>query len=170
MTQLSKHFDRIEAGRYELKVEAAGFANATLEFEVLPGEVTVASVKLLDNKTLLLRQLLDIGPINFATGKSTIKMDSYQRLQKVIKIMNANPKITKLKIEGHTDSVGKRTKNLRLSQARAQAVKTFLVARGIAAKRLSSEGYGPDRPVADNKTPAGKAENRRVEFVLEDYD
>ncbi|HAI84537.1 MAG TPA: OmpA family protein, partial [Chitinophagaceae bacterium] len=69
-------------------------------------------------------------------------------------------------IEGHTDNSGKAALNMKLSQARAEAVKAFITKKGIDASRLTANGYGDTMPVADNKTSAGKAKNRRVELKL----
>jgi OOP family OmpA-OmpF porin len=67
-------------------------------------------------------------------------------------------------ITGHTDNVGKRTSNMKLSQARADAVRAWLVAKGIESKRMSTMGYGPDRPIVPNDTDDNKQKNRRIEF------
>ena len=72
----------------------------------------------------------------------------------------------RVRIEGHTDNLGKLKTNLRVSQARADAVKAFLVKQGVEAKQLSALGYGPTRPIASNSTRAGKSLNRRVEFRI----
>jgi outer membrane protein OmpA-like peptidoglycan-associated protein len=69
-------------------------------------------------------------------------------------------------VEGHTDSTGKYESNIKLSERRAEAVRTYLVKKGVQPDRLEAKGFGPDRPVADNKTAAGREANRRVEFVL----
>ncbi|MEL7161296.1 MAG: OmpA family protein, partial [Bacteroidota bacterium] len=71
-----------------------------------------------------------------------------------------------LRISGHTDNVGSDVNNLKLSDARAEACKTFIIATGIPARRVSSAGYGATRPKASNDTAAGRTLNRRVEFVL----
>lgn len=73
---------------------------------------------------------------------------------------------TRWSIEGHTDNVGKEAKNLDLSKRRAASVKNYFISKGVAADRLDSEGYGQIRPIADNKTAAGRTENRRVEIKL----
>ena len=72
-------------------------------------------------------------------------------------------------ISGHTDNTGKQEKNQALSEARANAVKAFLVSKGISENRLTAAGFGPDQPVADNKTAAGRAKNRRVEIGIRNY-
>jgi len=70
-------------------------------------------------------------------------------------------------VEGHTDSTGNKEKNLALSQARAETVRKYLVDGGVTESQIRAVGIGPDRPIADNKTSAGRAKNRRVEVVLE---
>jgi outer membrane protein OmpA-like peptidoglycan-associated protein len=101
--------------------------------------------------------------ITFATGKSVIEPSSEATLEKVLEAAKAHPEV-EVEISGHTDNTGKRSSNLKLSQQRADAVKAWLVARGIDASRITTKGYGPDKPVADNKTAEGRAKNRRIEM------
>ena len=103
--------------------------------------------------------------IKFETGKDIIKTVSYPILDKVVKVMSDNPEY-QLEINGHTDNVGDDGKNMTLSQNRANAVKAYLANKGIDAKRMVATGYGETSPKADNATPAGRAENRRVEFKV----
>ncbi|WP_333694059.1 OmpA family protein [Flavobacterium sp.] len=103
--------------------------------------------------------------ILFDTGKSTIKSGSFETLAAIKNVMNQYPN-ARFRIEGHTDSTGRLATNERLSKERAAAVKDYLIANGVEASRLESEGYGPSRPVADNKTAAGRAQNRRTEVVV----
>lgn len=103
--------------------------------------------------------------ILFETGKDVIKSSSFQILNNIVTILNENPAYN-LNIDGHTDAVGDDARNLDLSQRRADAVKKYLVDNGINASRLTAEGYGEAMPVADNKTSAGRAKNRRVEFKV----
>ena len=103
--------------------------------------------------------------IYFETGSDVIKSESYKSLDKVALIMNNN-KLTKLSIEGHTDNVGDDAMNLDLSKRRAASVVKYLTSKGVDASRLTSEGYGETRPVADNATKEGQALNRRVEMIL----
>lgn len=102
--------------------------------------------------------------INFDFDKSTIRPDAKPVIAEVIKLMNDNPGLA-LKINGHTDSIGLHDYNLNLSKSRAAAVVAALVAAQIAPARLSSGGFGPDQPIADNVTDKGRAKNRRVELV-----
>ena len=103
--------------------------------------------------------------ILFDTGKSTIKAESQSVLSDIINILKEYPN-SKFTVEGHTDSVGSSTLNQRLSDSRANSVKEYLIENGIDAFRLSALGYGEDRPIASNRTRAGRAQNRRVEINL----
>lgn len=103
--------------------------------------------------------------INFATGKADINPDSASVLAEVAGVLAKRPD-WKLRIEGHTDNVGNAKANLDLSQRRAQSVKDWLVKKhGVAADRLTTQGFGATVPVGDNRTDEGKAKNRRVELV-----
>ncbi|RYY52214.1 MAG: OmpA family protein [Chitinophagaceae bacterium] len=103
--------------------------------------------------------------IYFATGKYTLLSKSFKGLDDVVKIMNENP-ATALTIDGHTDDVGADALNQKLSENRANAVKAYLVKKGVDETRLTATGYGETTPIADNKTPAGRQKNRRVELKL----
>ena len=85
-------------------------------------------------------------------------------LNMIVKVMQDNPDL-KFEVDGHTDNSGTPAHNLVLSQQRADAVKAQLIVMGIDASRLTSKGFGDTKPIADNATPDGKANNRRVEFV-----
>lgn len=102
--------------------------------------------------------------INFETAKAEIRSSSYGILDEIAAALVANPQL-KVAVEGHTDNTGTRAFNMDLSRRRAQSVVDYLVDKGISPDRLSAKGYGPDRPVADNNTPVGRAKNRRVNFV-----
>ena len=103
--------------------------------------------------------------ITFETGKDIIRTSSYPILNDVVSIMKANSEYI-LEINGHTDNVGDDTKNLDLSEKRAQAVKKYLSDKGVEGSRMNAKGYGETIPVADNKTAPGRAKNRRVEFKV----
>lgn len=111
-----------------------------------------------------------LDKVFFDTGKATIKDRSFNLLSQVGQILKANPQITKLQIEGHTDDRGDDALNQKLSQDRAEAVKTYLEAQGLAPERLIAVGFGETKPVVDNKTAAGRDQNRRVEFTIIEVD
>jgi OOP family OmpA-OmpF porin len=102
--------------------------------------------------------------INFDIDKATIRPESMGTLNMVARVMNENPEI-KFEVDGHTDNTGTAPHNMILSQQRADAVKAQLITMGIDASKLTSKGFGDTKPVADNSTLDGKANNRRVEFV-----
>lgn len=104
--------------------------------------------------------------IEFETGKDVIRKKSYGVLDNVAKIMNENPAYLLL-INGYTDNVGKSESNMILSQKRADAVELYLIKKGVDTNRMTPTGFGDTKPVADNKTAAGRAQNRRVEFIVE---
>jgi OOP family OmpA-OmpF porin len=103
--------------------------------------------------------------IYFRTAKAEIMSRSFGLLDEVASAMKGRPTMH-VRIEGHTDARGNRLLNLHLSQARADAVRSYLVGHGIAADRMEAQGFGPDQPIETNKTAAGREKNRRVEFVI----
>lgn len=104
--------------------------------------------------------------VYFATGKATVLPKSFKLLDQVSKLLVEHPEIPTVAIEGHTDNVGSADKNRVLSQKRAEAVKAYMVKKKVPAERLKPIGYGPDRPADTNDTPAGRENNRRVEFTF----
>jgi outer membrane protein OmpA-like peptidoglycan-associated protein len=103
--------------------------------------------------------------ILFATGKSDLNSTSIAELAKLCTSLAQHPD-TDITVNGHTDNTGSRAVNERLSLARAESVRNFIVGQGIAANRFTVNGLSYDDPVADNATPAGRAQNRRVEIFL----
>ncbi|NIK74737.1 outer membrane protein OmpA-like peptidoglycan-associated protein [Thermonema lapsum] len=103
--------------------------------------------------------------LEFEFGNATIKTSSYAALLELANLLRRKPK-WRLLIEGHTDNVGSRANNIKLSERRAQAVKDFLVEQGVEPGRIVTKGWGPDRPIAPNTTPEGRQKNRRVEFTI----
>lgn len=103
--------------------------------------------------------------VHFSPGRSRILKDSFELLRQVARAMKDAPRV-RIRVEGHTDNVGKRSENLKLSQSRAEAVRKFLVAEGVQPRQLVAVGYGSKKPLASNRTRAGKAANRRVEFRM----
>jgi len=111
--------------------------------------------------------VLTLGDILFETGKANLMSGAVRSMDILADFLKKYPKRNVL-IEGFTDSVGTETYNLGLSQQRADAVREFLKARSIGAERLTTKGYGEQFPIASNKTPAGRQQNRRVEIIILD--
>jgi outer membrane protein OmpA-like peptidoglycan-associated protein len=110
-------------------------------------------------------QALVLRGVNFATNRSALTAASYSILDVVASSLLAHPDV-RIEIAGHTDITGRHSYNMRLSQQRAQAVKAYLARKGVDPSRMVAVGYGPDQPIADNATPAGRSDNRRVELRL----
>ena len=104
----------------------------------------------------------------FSTGSAKLLPKSFKQLDIVVKILTDNPSYN-LTIDGHTDNTGKPDKNQILSDNRAASVKAYLVSKGVSDARLKASGYGQDKPISDNKTVAGRAQNRRVEMAAHNY-
>jgi outer membrane protein OmpA-like peptidoglycan-associated protein len=106
------------------------------------------------------------GKVQFAPGRANIDRRSEPLLDQISQALIANPGVGNLRIEGHTDNVGDPRFNKRLSEERAASVREALISRGVDGDRLTTRGYGEARPIAPNKSPAGRAKNRRVEFII----
>jgi outer membrane protein OmpA-like peptidoglycan-associated protein len=110
------------------------------------------------------KKTLILEGVNFETGKATLTPESETILNGVAESLVANDSI-KVQVAGHTDNTGSSAVNARLSKQRAESVRQFLVAHGVAEDRLTAKGFGPSKPIASNKTAEGRAQNRRVELT-----
>ena len=113
--------------------------------------------------TTLLKKAM--SGIEFETGKAVILKKSYPILDEVAQVFIDNKDYI-VEVQGHTDNVGNAEVNLNLSDKRAQAVRDYLIKKGVDASRLTAHGYGSSQPITDNTTKAGRAKNRRVEFKI----
>jgi outer membrane protein OmpA-like peptidoglycan-associated protein len=107
------------------------------------------------------------GSVLFASNESTLLPAAMVKLNEVADALIKGSPDANITVEGHTDSQGQRQYNMDLGEKRAKAVRDQLVSRGVAQDRIKAVGVGPDRPVADNKTAEGRANNRRVEIIVE---
>lgn len=105
------------------------------------------------------------GAVLFASGKYMLLPAAQKALDNVAEALKATPE-RMITVEGHTDSQGSQQSNMELSQRRSEAVRTYLVSRGIPDASITAAGFGPNRPVADNASTDGRANNRRVEIIL----
>ena len=104
--------------------------------------------------------------IQFEYNSAEVKEVSFGLLDEIVQVMQANPQLEKVQVEGHTDSKGGASYNRKLSRGRAQSVVDYLIKAGVDKKRLVAKGFGPDRPIADNESDEGREKNRRVEFNI----
>ncbi|HVZ33726.1 MAG TPA: OmpA family protein [Polyangiaceae bacterium] len=117
-------------------------------------------VKIRDNR-------IELGQkIQFALNKSEILPASFALMDELAKTIQENPQVQKVSIEGHASNEGQAQYNLALSKARAEAVRAYLVSKGVSADRLSSTGFGATKPIASNDSEEGREKNRRVEFHI----
>ena len=107
------------------------------------------------------------GSVLFESAKSELLPAAQMKLNEVATALTREDPLSKMIIEGHTDSQGQPAYNQELSQRRAESVRVYLVSRGIAADRITAQGFGPTRSIADNNSPEGRANNRRVEIVVQ---
>ncbi|MGF7175514.1 OmpA family protein [Azospirillum doebereinerae] len=111
--------------------------------------------------------VMTLGDILFTTGRADLTTGAFDRVERLAQFMQRYPART-LRIEGHTDSTGNADSNLRLSEARAQAVRDALTARGVNPSRIVTQGFGETQPVASNTNDSGRQQNRRVDVVISD--
>jgi len=112
------------------------------------------------------KRLRILDKVFFENGKATLQARSNALLDNVAQVLIAHPEIPKVQIEGHTDDAGPAELNKKLSQDRANAVRDYLVKKGVPDARLTAVGFGPEKPAVPNDSPANRELNRRVEFNL----
>lgn len=112
-----------------------------------------------------INEALSLDPVTFETSSATITAAGIEVLQRAVEFLTANPEV-RVMVEGHTDSQGGESANQALSEARAESVRDYLIGQGVDGARLETAGFGESRPIADNGTAAGRAQNRRIEFRL----
>ncbi len=127
----------------------------------LPGEGESVSIEAPFEEKIIITQ-----KIHFAFDKSDIRSVSFPILNDVVEVLQQNPDIKKIRIEGHTDGIGSDAYNQKLSQKRAESVRQYLISKGVAPDRLEAVGFGKSKPVATNDTELGRAKNRRTEFIV----
>jgi len=150
---------------YDIKISVIGddLEYNTIEIPTLPANATFQDMAL--EITYWMGDSFVLSNLNFETGRATIQHGSYSTLNKLADHLKRK-KGLKILIAGHTDNIGNAASNVRLSKDRANAVRAYLLKKGLSAARISTKGYGMDRPIADNATPKGRAENRRTEIQI----
>jgi OmpA-OmpF porin, OOP family len=162
----------LPTGTYAVAVTAPGFAaySGTLQVgsEQAQLRVTLSADRPVTLATLSGKRIRLKRSVQFDPNGSTLTGASESLLGEVATLLAQHPEVTRVEVQGHTDDSGDEAKNLALSEARAEAVVTSLVSRGVARERLRSRGFGATRPVLPNITPQNRAINRRVDFVVVD--
>ena len=113
----------------------------------------------------IIQQTVILRSVNFEFNSDHLTVPAQETLDKVAGALEGQPNLN-VEIDGYTDSIGSDAYNLKLSKKRAESVKTYLVAHGVAADHLFARGFGEAKPIASNQTDEGRAENRRVEFQV----
>lgn len=157
-------FEYDEPTAYRVEITAPGFISLAENMEITEG--TTGGVE----KNFLLQPVsvgttVQLQSVLFQRSTPNILPESYPELDMVVDFLKANPNI-KIRLEGHTDNRGVPKHNLRLSKARVESVKEYLVSKGINARRISGKGFGGSRPIADNANEETRQLNRRVEFTI----
>ena len=154
----------------ELDSDKDGVPDALDRCPNTPGPAENAGCPVEYKRVVVTQERIEIKQqIRFKPGSGRITgNESLETLKDVARALRDNPQIKKLRIEGHTDSVGSAPTNMKLSQLRANAVKAQLVKNGVEPGRLEAVGYGKTQPLASNATSAGRAQNRRTEFKIVD--
>lgn len=156
----------LEAGnKYSYVVSANGYFPASGAFDLtqLKGGQEINNEILLS--PVAVGESVTLNNIYFDTGKYELLSASYAELDRLVQFMRDNARL-EIRVEGHTDNLGDFDQNIELSQNRANAVKKYLVSKGIESARIESKGFGPTRPVTKGTSEAERRRNRRVEFVV----
>ncbi len=148
---------KLEPGTYAVTAVAEGYNNANFNVVAKDGKPVAQNTGMVKKK-----EKFSFSNINFATGKAIVTPEIETALQPLLKVLLDNPDL-KVEIGGHTDAIGSKAKNLKLSQERADAVVAWLVTQNVKSQ-MTAKGYGSSMPIATNKTRAGRAENRRIEI------
>lgn len=162
----------VPVGDYDLVATAPGYRPAKKSVTVVADDTAELILQMYPAKVIIEGERIDLqDSVFFNTAKATIKPVSFELLDEVAETLIDHPELTKVRIEGHTDSRGSAAYNLDLSKRRAASVRQYLISKGVEAERLESEGYGETRPLNPENNERAWAVNRRVDFyVLERSD
>lgn len=150
---------------YLVKIKSIGDAQEYTQFEI----PFLGEDEMYTEYELLLKfelpKLFILDNVHFDTGKATLRKESYTELNELVELMTLKEDL-KVEIAGHTDNVGDDDSNLALSQARADAVRIYVIKKGISEERITAKGYGENYPVDTNDTRQGRQKNRRTEVRI----
>ncbi|MDW3648243.1 MAG: OmpA family protein [Bacteroidia bacterium] len=175
LDSLNSTFSDLDSGKFYTLLPSYGLVSINVQSKGYLFYGQDVSMDTIIDKTMISREIklepIQIGSslilknINFNTGKWDLLSSSYPELERVVDFLNLNPRVV-IQVSGHTDNTGNKAQKVELSNRRALAVKDYLVEQGINPNRLKVKGYGMYRPIATNKTEAGRKKNRRVEFEV----
>jgi len=149
-----------EQARTQAEAEAKGRAAEQAKVAALMKELSELRAQQTDRGLVL-----TVGDVLFAAGKAEVAPGGQRSIDQLAQFLKTYPR-RRVLIEGHTDNTGNEDFNVKLSQQRADAVRSLLVARGVAPERIATRGYGPKYPIVENDTPAGRQQNRRVGILV----
>ena len=164
-------FENVPPGAAKITVTANGYFTSVTELEVKPQEDLKATISLnkrpkQPNVTVVANEVKLKKQVHFAHDAATIEPDSASLLEEIADVLKNRQEIAKVEIQGHTDNTGSPVYNTRLSQQRADAVRDALVKLGVDGSRMDAKGYGQDKPLVPNVSPANRARNRRVQLMI----
>ncbi len=158
---------QLRPGMYMVSAAAPGFKKLVKQSAVQKDGSITLTLEMEPSKAELSGSKIEIkDSVYYETSKAVIKPESFALLDEIAGILAEHPELTKIRVEGNTDSRGNNDANKKLSQERAQSVVDYLVGKGIAATRLEAVGYGEEKPLVAEKTDADRAKNRRVDFFI----
>jgi len=168
-------FEALTPGNVTLRVEADGYMVQIVPLEVREHrdsaiDMTLRPLPKQPNVVVTAHELTIKQQIQFALDSAVILPDSYGILGEIADTFIRHPDIKLTEIQGHTDNTGSPVHNRKLSEARAEAVRNWIVQHGVDVGRLIAHGYGPDMPLVPNTSPGNRAANRRVQFIIKDRD
>lgn len=159
-------FNIFGTAKYQITAQAEGYNPGTVIVD--PKDIDASHKVLRDIRLIPKGQTMVLDHLIFSQGKSVIDPKSYPQLDEVAEMMKENTRI-EIQLEGHTDNVGNSKANLKLSQDRVDAVKRYLVDKGIGKGRIQTKAFGGSQPLRNEMTPEARSQNRRVEMrILKD--
>jgi outer membrane protein OmpA-like peptidoglycan-associated protein len=150
---------------YGLQAMATGYLSVNENLELVSINIYQEIQKDLFLIPIEVGESITLNNVFFEQGRPILKKESYAELNRLAEVLTGQTSM-QIELSGHTDNVGSRDKLIQLSTDRVETVRRYLISKGIAAKRITGKGYGPDKPIAPNDTEENKRRNRRVDFSI----